>query len=287
MTLKPSGLTGMVRPSSGASASPLRIQKTFLRRPKEDDPSDKKDTLLETQRRETSSISGHPLSLLGVAQASETTRDQMFSAGGRHGEHQQQDAAYISKEEEYSDISRPEEEQDQQQNTSRIPVRKVFTDKLRLGQAQNQQHDTFRIPVRKAFSDRPRLGQARNQQKNTSHTPGRHRQRPRKAQIQNKNTSHNPDRQVSLDRVKLGKIRNQQENNSLVPDKQVSIDRPRSGEVEEQEKQKEKNRGGVSTRPGAAQPQRAVCLWASFRHFFASCSVTQRLRAVCEYTAGT
>ncbi|XP_053631192.2 uncharacterized protein [Cherax quadricarinatus] len=30
-------------------------------------------------------------------------------------------------------------------------------------------------------------------------------------------------------------------------------------------------------------PKRAVCLWARFRHFFASCSVTERLKALCEY----
>nr|XP_045596228.1 uncharacterized protein LOC123756876 [Procambarus clarkii] len=34
------------------------------------------------------------------------------------------------------------------------------------------------------------------------------------------------------------------------------------------------------------QPLRAVCLWARFRHFFASCAATERLRALCEYKAG-
>ncbi|XP_071552478.1 LOW QUALITY PROTEIN: uncharacterized protein [Panulirus ornatus] len=94
-------------------------------------------------------------------------------------------------------------------------------------------------------------------------------------------------RPASSARSRSGKARHQQENTTDIPGIQVTTGRPSSGEVEEEEKQREKHRGGVLLRPGAGQSQRAVCLWATLRHFFASCSVSQRLRAVCEYKAGT
>lgn len=47
------------------------------------------------------------------------------------------------------------------------------------------------------------------------------------------------------------------------------------------------NKRKLNPRPRNVHSQRAVCLWANFRQFFASCSVNERLRAVCQYKIET